>query len=142
MNACASVACADVAVRPVPIAQTGSYATIAPSSARALLVEHRVDLAREHRFRDARLALREGLAHAEDRVRPARLRRGEFLATTASVLAEHRAALRVPDDRVASAESATIAPETPRVGALVERLTSWSPSRSELPLRHRLACAR
>ena len=84
MSACASCACAEVATLPVPMAQTGSYAITTflgePQRARPgrprrvyslpVRLREELDGGRELRLADrgglVRLALREGLADAED----------------------------------------------------------------------------
>ena len=76
MCACASCACSGVALRPVPIAQTGSYASTSPASWSAVRpsrpARQLLDRARQ---RLIRLALLERLANADDRHQPRRERR-------------------------------------------------------------------
>ena len=98
-NACASCAISGVAVLPVPIAQTGSYAMTSRSWRR-----DRADLPREHRLGLARLALGLGLADARDHVEPG-LERGLGAKAHRLVrLAEELPPLGVPDDRTGHAE--------------------------------------
>src|SRR2546421_4822540 len=65
--------------------------------------ERRVELPCHHRKRLACLALREGLAHAQYRVQAGADRSRDFLGGLFVRLAEHVAALGVPDQRCASA---------------------------------------
>ena len=79
MKACTSCACSGVAVRPVPIAQTGSYATTACSKrGDAGKLEHDIELARDDFPGAPRLAVSELLTHAQNRNQTLRQRGAEF----------------------------------------------------------------
>ena len=101
MCAWTSCACAGVAVRPVPIAQTGSYAITSRCAATSRV--DAVEAARELRVDDleraAAVALGERLADAHDRAEAAGERGARLLADALVGVAEELAALAVADDR-------------------------------------------
>jgi hypothetical protein len=66
MNACASSACCEVAVRPVPIAQYRLVRDDPAPSPAAPISSSAIHLPREHRFGDPAVALVERFAHAEE----------------------------------------------------------------------------
>ena len=103
-NACTAWACSGVAVLPVPMAHTGSYATTIRAAV-TVDVEHRVELARDHFFGLAAFALRQVSPTHTIGVMPAP-------APPASCrdhgvgLAVVQAPLGMPDDRIAHPKSA------------------------------------
>ena len=113
MNACASSAISGVAVLPVPIAQTGSYA-ITSRSCVAGRERDRLDLDLEHELGVPGLALLERLADAGDHAEP-RFERGPRAARDHLVgLAEELAPLRVADERALRPRARAASPARPR----------------------------
>ena len=104
MCAWASPAWAGVALRPVPMAHTGSYAmTSEPTWAGVRPGQRRVDLAVEHGQRPVRVALLERLADADDGREVGRRGRRELAVHPLVGVAEQAPPLRVADDDVAGA---------------------------------------
>ena len=103
MNACASWAISAVAVRPVPIAQTGSYGEYQVLGVGDALGD-RGNLPAKHRLGLPRLALRLRLADAGDDVEAVLDRRVRPSCGGRVGLAEVLASLGVADDRAVHPE--------------------------------------
>ena len=101
MNACASCACWGVALRPVPIAQTGSYAiTRFLQFLWTQTGETAAQLDRQNFFHVAFVALIERFSDANDRTQFRLVRRAHFAIDDFVGLAEQRAAFAVAEHDV------------------------------------------